>query len=107
MKPKKTSERRGGVVSMGDAMKSYLDASGLGEKLRDWPVYDAWRQALGPELSRRARAVAFRRGELVVEVESAAHKQELESFTGEQYRRLANQHLRSERIARVAFKLKR
>ncbi len=92
---------------MGQAMKSYLKESGLGPKLRDWPIFEAWRDALGNELGRRARAVAFRAGVLTVEVESAAHKQELTSFTGEGYRRDANERLKRAEITSVVFKLKR
>jgi hypothetical protein len=89
------------------AVKEFLSASGLGDKMRDWPVYDAWRKALGEELSRRARAVDFRRGELFVEVESAAHHHELANFTGERYRQLMNQHLGRPAVRKVSFKLKR
>ena len=49
----------------------------------------------------------LRRKELVVEVESAAHKQELESFTAEGYRQQANRRLGTDRIQRVTIKLKR
>ena len=92
---------------MGQALQDFLRSSGLGAKLRDARVYEAWSRALGPDLDRRARAVDFRRGELIVEVESAAHLSELKSFTGERYRQLANRHLGSPRILRVAFKLKK
>ena len=100
------SERRGGIHSSAEAVKEFLAASGLGSKLRDWPVYEAWRDALGPELARRARAVDFRRGELVVEVESAAHLHELVSFTGERYRQLTNRRLGRDAVRKVSFKLK-
>jgi Dna[CI] antecedent DciA-like protein len=100
-------ERRGGVHPAGQAVREFLRASGLGAKLRDYPVYEAWRKALGDELGRRARAVDFRRGELIVEVESAAHLHEFANFTGERYRQLTNQHLGREAVTRVSFKLKR
>lgn len=99
--------RRGGVSSFGDAMRQYLAESGLATKLRNWPVIDAWSTAVGEPLARRARAVRFQHGELLVEVESATHLQELKSFTGERYRRLANERLGRESIQRVVFKLKR
>lgn len=98
---------RGGVHRAGDAVRDFLRSSGLGAKLKDYPIYEAWRVVLGPDLSRRARAVDFRRGELIVEVESAAHHHELANFTGERYRQLTNQHLRREAVRMVTFKLKR
>lgn len=97
---------RGGVGSLGQAVQQFLKESGLGEKMRDWPVYEAWAKALGDELARRARPVDFKHGQLFVEVESAAHLSELRGFTGERYRALANRHLGAERIRRVSFKLK-
>lgn len=92
---------------MGDALRDYLQASGLGAQMRDWPVFQAWSEALGSDLAWRARPVLFRNDELVVEVESAVHLAELRGFTGERYRRLANQRLGAERIRRVSFKLKK
>ncbi len=92
---------------MGQAVKAFLAESGLGNKLRDLPIYEAWQAALGEELAHRARPVDFRRGELIVEVESAVHLQELANFTGERFRQLANRDLGSERIRKVTFKLKR
>ncbi len=100
-------ENRGGVHSASSAVRDFLRESGLAAKLRDYPVYEAWREALGTELSRRARAVDFRRGELIVEVESAAHHSELSNFTGERYRQLTNKNLGREAVRKVTFKLKR
>jgi hypothetical protein len=98
--------RRGGVAPLGRAVSQFLAASGLGAKMRDLKVHEAWREALGPELAPHAISVDFRRGELVVEVDSAAHKHELVSFTGEQYRQEANRRLGDNRIRRVSFKLR-
>ncbi len=102
----KDENARGGVHSANKAVKEFLAASGLGARLRDWPVYEAWRAVLGEDLSRRARAVDFRRGQLFVEVESAAHLHELANFTGERYRQLTNRHLGRETVQKVSFKLK-
>jgi hypothetical protein len=55
--------------------------------------------------------VRFDEGELVVEVSSAAHLNELKSFTGDAFRRQANERLvkhgHRATIRRVVFKLKR
>ncbi len=95
------------MSSVGDAMTQYLEVSGLGAKLGDWRVFEAWKAVVGEMLSRRARAVSFQRGVLTVEVESAAHLQELKSFTGERYRVLTKEHLGKDKIRRMSFKLKR
>jgi Ser/Thr protein kinase RdoA (MazF antagonist) len=99
------------AVPFARAMERFLAASGLSERVRDWPVFRAWSEALGEALGefsgRHARAVRFARGELFVEVDSAAHLHELANFTGEQVRALANSRLGSEQIRRVHFQLKR
>lgn len=84
----------------------FLNQSGIGRQLRQGEVLDTWRKVLGPKLSRRARAVRFLRGELVVQVDSATHLQELQNFTGDTYRQQANRLLGDERIKSVAFRLK-
>jgi len=92
---------------MGEALAAFLRASNLDRRLAGQDVLAAWREALGPRLAARARAVRWRDGELTVEVSSAALLQELENFTGEGYRTSANRRLGAERIRRVTFKPRR
>ncbi len=101
------SERGGPPAPMRYAVESFLRSSGLAQHMGDIKVYSAWRDVTGPDLCRRARAVAFRGGELVVEVESSPQLSELKGFTGETYRQEANRLLGSNRIRRVNYKLKR
>jgi hypothetical protein len=97
---------RGGVHTLQEALEELFRKSGIRSRRRDSKVFEAWGDAIG-SLGSHARAVRFDRGELIVEVESAAHMQELSSFTGEDYRRQANRILGDERIRKVVFKLKR
>ena len=96
-----------GPTSIGDALSDFLRDSGLSAHLRRGSVLQAWSRAVGRDLARRAKPVRFSRGELCVEVDSAAHLHELVSFTGERYRELANAHLGKPEIQRVVFRLKR
>ena len=91
---------------MQQALKALFKETGLDRKMRDFAVFDAWRQALGTEFCKRARAVQFRNGVLTVETESSAQRHELASFTGESYRQKANSILGVDRIQRINFKLK-
>jgi hypothetical protein len=70
------------------------------------PVFKAWDDVLEPGLRKHATPVRFRSGELSVEVDSATHLQELKNFTGENYRRKANQQLGKATIRKVVFKLR-
>jgi Dna[CI] antecedent, DciA len=109
--PETRAARTGGVTSLHDALGAFLRSTGLAARLRNARVFEAWADALGPDLSRRAAAVRYHKGDLTVEVASAAHLHELRNFTGEGFRRDANARLgeagSQETIRRVAFKLKR
>jgi hypothetical protein len=97
---------RRGTVQLRECIGELLRLSGLDRGLEQARVLGAWRESLGQELAPRARAVRFKAGELVVEVLSAAHRQELVAFSGDGYRRAANQRLGAEVIRRVTFRLK-
>ncbi len=92
---------------LGDALRSFLRESGLGARLHNARVYQAWTDALGERLAHRAKPVRFHYGELTIEVESSPHLHELQNFTGEQYRQEANKKLGHERIRKVLFRLRR
>ena len=96
-------EQRGGVAPLGDALSAFLRSARLDRRLAESQVLAAWNASLGDALAQRARALRFVDGELVVEVASAAHLQELSNFTGEGFRRTANKLLGAERIQRVTF----
>ncbi|MEW6074153.1 MAG: DUF721 domain-containing protein [Planctomycetota bacterium] len=88
------------------ALREFLRQTGLGARPQSGRVFAAWTEVVGPVLAARAVPVRFRDGELVVEVESAVHLQELKNFTGERFRQRANAELGTETIRKLAFKLK-
>ncbi len=98
---------RGGVAPVSDVISTWIQRSGLASKFRDVQAFRAWREVVGADLATRAVPVRFDRGELTVEVRSAAHLHELANFTGEPFRRAANKKLGSERITKLAFRLAR
>ena len=98
---------RGGLHPIQDALEGYLSGAGLGSARDTARVNRAWCRAAGTALSSRARPVRFTGGVLLVEVSSAAHLQELTSFTGEALRQKSNEILRGEMIRSIEFKLKR
>jgi hypothetical protein len=94
-------------VAIGDVVQRFLRASGLSAHMRHFAVFQAWDASLGRELARRARPVGFQSGTLSIEVESSAHLHELQNFTGDQYRTLANARLGAAVIQKLVFRLKR
>jgi hypothetical protein len=107
----RSEPERGGTSSLGDALNVFLHSTGLAARLRDTRVFDTWTETIGPKLACHVKPVRFDEGELVVEVSSAAHLNELKSFTGDAFRRQANERLvkhgHRATIRRVVFKLKR
>jgi hypothetical protein len=99
-------QKHSGPAPLGEVLNSYLAGKGLDSKLRGARAIRAWDRTLGAQAA-RARAVRFRDGELVVEVDSAPHLAELAGFTGEQYRQAVNRTLGREVVTRVTFQRKR
>ena len=95
------------MVSLGDALRTWMRVSGLEEQMRHQRVYTAWNEALGRALAPHARPVRFRAGELWVDVDSSAYLHDFTAFTGEQYRNSANERLGRAEIRSVRFQLKR
>lgn len=69
-------------------------------------MFRAWNEALGDDMKAAAKPVRFRAGELSVEVGASAAFYELRNFTGEDFRRAANERLGKETIRRVVFRLR-
>jgi len=95
-------ERPRGPVPLGDAISSFLREAGLGARSKDHEVFRAWAEAYGKD---DARPVAFRNRALHLEVFSTSLCQDLKSFSGDRFRRKANQILGEERIRRIVVKL--
>ncbi|MEM6671250.1 MAG: DUF721 domain-containing protein [Planctomycetota bacterium] len=94
-------------MRLGDALNEYLDQSGLLRRRRAAPALDAWDEAVGPKIAERARAVSFRRGELLVEVDNTALLSELRGFAAEDIRTRADALFEGGTIRKLTFRLKR
>ena len=83
---------------IGRSLEQMLRRLGVAEAARGWRAVDVWPEVAGPRVADRARAVAFRDGVLVVEVQSAAWMNELSflrrRFVGELNRRLGESVVR-------------
>ena len=90
-----------------ELIRSFIREEGLGKQGRSERVFRAWDEAIGDDLKRAARPVRFRGSELCVEVSSSAAFYELRNFTGEDYRRAANERLGNEAIRRIVFRLRK
>ena len=97
---------RGRLVALGDVLDVVLKQNGIRRGDPQDKVFAAWNQAAVP-LAKRAIPMRFEQGELLVFVESSAHYQELNNFTGPMLHRATNDLLGTPLVQRVTFKLKR
>jgi hypothetical protein len=65
---------------IGDVLRDYLRSSGLARSLQHADIYSVWDEIVGGELRAHTRVAGFKRYRLYVDVDSAAHRQELATF---------------------------
>jgi hypothetical protein len=95
-----------GPQPIAQAIRQFLAQGGLRRPQADERVFRAWTEAAGSSWGTRAIPVAFRAGQLTVEVATSVHMAELKGFHGEGLRARANTLLGEARIHKVVFKLK-
>ncbi len=65
-------------MSVGDAIKAFFRTYGLEDKLMEAKIRSICDRVLGPVISKQVVRIAFRNGNLCIELKSAAMRQELE-----------------------------
>ncbi len=73
-------ERQNGARRIGDLIAGLMKSPAVPRPGDLSELAEAWARAAGPELARRSRPLGIRNGELTVGFESAAVRQEVESF---------------------------
>jgi predicted nucleic acid-binding Zn ribbon protein len=91
------------VEPLGSVLKRALDARGLGGELEGWRAVDEWPRAVGPRVARHSRAVAFREGALVVEVDGSAWLHQL-GFLKRNLLRALNARLGTDGVRDLRFR---
>ncbi|MCY3772883.1 MAG: DUF721 domain-containing protein [Gemmatimonadetes bacterium] len=69
--------RKNKTTTLGDALGKLVRSLGMEGRLEEQQAVDRWAQVVGDRIALHARAVFFEGGKLVVEVDSAAWRQEL------------------------------
>ena len=93
------------VESVSTVTARLLKSLGLEEGLRGWRAVEEWPRAVGPRLARRTRAVEFRDGTLLVEVEGSAWMHEL-GFLTRDLRRRINDRLGADVVREVRLRMR-
>lgn len=74
------AERKAGARRIGELLDELMKSPAIPRPGDSAALAEAWARAAGPEVARRSRPLGLRRGELTVGFESAAVRQEVESF---------------------------
>ena len=88
------------MQSLGSILSALLKREGLAEAAEGWRAVSDWAELAGPRLAGHSRAVSFRDGTLIVEVEGSAWMHEL-GFLRKELVRKVNQHLGSDAVRDV------
>jgi len=96
--------RRSGPEKLGDILRGYFEASGLGQEVRHLELHRAWEEVVGPEIAAQTRIVGFVRHKLYVEVTSAARRHELSAFYKRQILDELRQQVPDVRILDIVFR---
>lgn len=65
------------LCAIGELLPGLLERYGLSERLAGWRAVEAWPEVVGEPVARKSRAVSYKDGVLLVEVEGSAWLQEL------------------------------
>jgi predicted nucleic acid-binding Zn ribbon protein len=87
---------------LGDALQSYLEDSGLGERVEEAAIVPEWAERVGPAIAAVTTPLRTSRGTLLVAVRTSAWLMELRLMEREILRRL-NEGRERGRIERVRF----
>jgi predicted nucleic acid-binding Zn ribbon protein len=96
--------RRGGVAveSLQSALQRALAGRGLEGELRGWEAVERWPAMVGPRIAGHSRAISYREGTLIVEVDGSAWMHEL-SVLKRQLMRTLNRELVPNTVRELRF----
>ena len=94
------------MEAVGQVLSRLMRTLGLGAELEGWRAVEEWPRVVGARVGRHSRAVSFRNGALLVEVDGSAWMHEL-SFLKRDLIQKINRHLGMERVREVRFIISR
>ena len=94
------------MEAVASVLTRVLRKLGLEGELHGWRAVEEWPRLVGPRVARRTRAVSFREGTLIVEVEGSAWMHEL-GFLKRDLLREIHRGLGSECVRDVRFVIPR
>lgn len=103
MEPVNRMIRKNSASALSDLIPAVIDDLGVGDRLEQTAVEEAWRNIAGPQLERVTGRVRLQGARLTVEVTSSAWRQAL-TMQKEAWRKRLNDALGSQRVAELVFR---
>jgi predicted nucleic acid-binding Zn ribbon protein len=94
------------MEAVASVLSRLMQKLGLSAELEGWRAVEEWHRLVGPRVGRHTRAVSFRNGALLVEVEGSAWMHEL-SFLKRDLIQRVNRYLGADRVREVKLILAR
>lgn len=92
--------KRDNELSIGDAIRGFLRANQLDDKLLETEIYQRWEELAGREINLKTKKVRFQKGELSVFLSSSVVRQEL-SMRKEEFRAELNMRLKGRPVRKL------
>ena len=92
-----------GMTSLKTVIDKALESLGMDKRLQAESAVVHWEDIVGPEIAKNAKAVKIDRGTLLIEVKSAAWKQQLQMMAPQIIRKI-NHKLGSNTIKSIRFR---
>jgi predicted nucleic acid-binding Zn ribbon protein len=86
-----------------DALEQMIRYYGMGPKLDEIKIGKLWDEHMGPMIARHTNNIFLKQGTLIVELDSAALKQEL-SYGKERIKKTMNEGLGKESVSEVIIR---
>jgi len=104
---KRKNQGNNAPEAIGQILERLIPRLGLEEMSDSSRVFTLWDSVVGNGIARHARPHSFRKGVLIVHVDSSVWLSQLERFRKEQIRRKLNQELGGKRIGKIIFRIGR
>lgn len=93
-----------GPQRLGEILNNFLECKGLTNRLKHLELYGAWEEIVGPGILPHTRVAGFAHHKLYVDVDSAAHLHELQTFHKTELLRELRSRVPGTRVLDIVFR---
>ncbi len=97
-------KKQAGPQRLGEILSNFLESNGLAARLKHLELYGAWEEIVGPGVLPHTRVAGFAHHKLYVEVDSAAHLHELQTFHKQELLKELQSRVPGTRVLDIVFR---